>query len=159
MKMSEVESNSNREDKSVIELGTKVKSDDKNNLTYDQKSNSKPPNNPANNLNNQIKKVVQHNNQINSTRNEFNGKKHYKNESNSNYGTHSYQNNYYRDDYSYNINDGKEKKFTGRCRLFVGNLPTEINENEFKELFIKYGEIGESFLNTQRGFGFIKLVI
>ncbi len=50
-----------------------------------------------------------------------------------------------------------EKKFTGRCRLFVGNLPNDINEAEFKEMFSKYGEIGEIFLNTGRSFGFIKL--
>ena len=50
-----------------------------------------------------------------------------------------------------------EKKFTGRCRLFVGNLPLDISEQEFKEIFSKYGEIGEVFLNAQRSFGFIKL--
>jgi proline- and glutamine-rich splicing factor len=50
-----------------------------------------------------------------------------------------------------------EKKFTGRCRLFVGNLPLDITEQEFKEIFSKYGEIGEVFLNAQRSFGFIKL--
>ena len=51
----------------------------------------------------------------------------------------------------------QEKKFTGRCRLFVGNLPSDITEKEFTELFTKYGEVGECFLNTQRSFGFIKL--
>lgn len=52
-----------------------------------------------------------------------------------------------------------DKKFTGRCRLFVGNLPNDISETEFKELFSKYGETGEVFLNTSgRSFGFIKLV-
>jgi hypothetical protein len=51
----------------------------------------------------------------------------------------------------------QEKKFTGRCRLFVGNLPSDITEKEFTELFAKYGDVGESFLNTQRSFGFIKL--
>lgn len=50
-----------------------------------------------------------------------------------------------------------ERKFTGRCRLFVGNLPAEMTEAEFKEMFVKYGEIGEVFINTQRSFGFIKL--
>ena len=51
-----------------------------------------------------------------------------------------------------------EKKFTGRCRLFVGNLPNDITEAEFKEIFSKYGEVGELFLNNSRSFGFIKLV-
>jgi proline- and glutamine-rich splicing factor len=50
-----------------------------------------------------------------------------------------------------------EKKFTGRCRLFVGNLPSDITEDEFKELFVKFGEVGECFMNTQRSFGFVKL--
>lgn len=50
-----------------------------------------------------------------------------------------------------------EKKFTGRCRLFCGNLPADLNEADFKELFKKFGETGECFLNTQRSFGFIKL--
>ena len=50
-----------------------------------------------------------------------------------------------------------EKKFTGRCRLFCGNLPSDMTEAEFKELFKKFGETGECFLNTQRSFGFIKL--
>ena len=50
-----------------------------------------------------------------------------------------------------------ERKFTGRCRLFVGNLPSDITEQEFKEIFTKYGEIGEVFLNAGRSFGFIKL--
>ncbi|RNA40962.1 Splicing proline- and glutamine [Brachionus plicatilis] len=50
-----------------------------------------------------------------------------------------------------------EKKFTGRCRLFVGNLPADINEKEFRELFARFGDLGEIFLNTQRSFGFVKL--
>jgi hypothetical protein len=53
--------------------------------------------------------------------------------------------------------DAKDRKFTGRCRLFVGNLPNDITEAEFKELFAKFGEVGEAFLNTQRSFGFVKL--
>ncbi|XP_061176719.1 paraspeckle component 1-like isoform X1 [Saccostrea echinata] len=49
------------------------------------------------------------------------------------------------------------KKFTGRCRLFVGNVTSETSEEEFKELFSKYGETGEMFLNGAKGFGFIRL--
>lgn len=51
-----------------------------------------------------------------------------------------------------------EKSYTQRCRLFVGNLPTDITENEFKKLFDKYGEPSEVFINRDRGFGFIRLV-
>lgn len=50
-----------------------------------------------------------------------------------------------------------EKTFTQRCRLFVGNLPTDITEEDFKELFFKYGETNEVHINKDRGFGFIRL--
>lgn len=51
-----------------------------------------------------------------------------------------------------------EKTFTQRCRLFVGNLPTDITEEDFRKLFSKYGEANEVFINRDRGFGFIRLV-
>lgn len=50
------------------------------------------------------------------------------------------------------------KKFTGRCRLFVGNLPPTITDEEFRKMFEQFGEIAEVFLNPQKGFGFVKLV-
>ncbi|XP_006006745.1 paraspeckle component 1 isoform X2 [Latimeria chalumnae] len=50
-----------------------------------------------------------------------------------------------------------EKTYTQRCRLFVGNLPTDITEPDFKKLFDKYGEPSEVFINKDRGFGFIRL--
>uniref|UniRef100_A0A8D0L1D8 RRM domain-containing protein n=1 Tax=Sphenodon punctatus TaxID=8508 RepID=A0A8D0L1D8_SPHPU len=50
-----------------------------------------------------------------------------------------------------------EKTYTKRCRLFVGNLPADITEEDFKRLFAKYGEPGEVFINKGKGFGFIKL--
>lgn len=50
------------------------------------------------------------------------------------------------------------KKFTGRCRLFVGNLPGNFTEDQFRKLFEDYGEVAEIFLNTSKGFGFVKLV-
>jgi len=42
--------------------------------------------------------------------------------------------------------------------LFVGNLPADITDEDFKRLFAKYGEPGEVFINKGKGFGFIKLV-
>lgn len=51
-----------------------------------------------------------------------------------------------------------EKTYTQRCRLFVGNLPTDITEDDFKRLFERYGEPSEVFINRDRGFGFIRLV-
>lgn len=50
------------------------------------------------------------------------------------------------------------KKFTGRCRLFVGNLPSSITDEEFRKMFEQFGEIAEVFLHKQKGFGFVKLV-
>merc|ERR1712223_2219437 len=53
--------------------------------------------------------------------------------------------------------ENTEKKFTGRCRLFVGNLWPDIKEAEFKSLFEPYGEISEVYVNSARSFGFIRL--
>ncbi|XP_043912784.1 non-POU domain-containing octamer-binding protein isoform X3 [Protopterus annectens] len=50
-----------------------------------------------------------------------------------------------------------EKTYTQRSRLFVGNLPPDITEEELKKMFEKYGEPGEIFINKDRGFGFIRL--
>ncbi|KAJ8253452.1 hypothetical protein GJAV_G00213110 [Gymnothorax javanicus] len=50
-----------------------------------------------------------------------------------------------------------EKTFTQRCRLFVGNLPTDLTEEDFRKLFSKYGDASEVFINRDRGFGFIRL--
>ena len=51
-----------------------------------------------------------------------------------------------------------DRKFTGRCRLFVGNLSADTTEKEFKEMFDPYGESSEMFLNAARAFGFIRMV-
>ncbi|XP_013782279.1 non-POU domain-containing octamer-binding protein-like isoform X1 [Limulus polyphemus] len=53
--------------------------------------------------------------------------------------------------------EGEPKKFTGRCRLFVGNLPPNTTEEDFKKMFEPFGETAEVFLNNQKAFGFIKL--
>ncbi|XP_076864667.1 splicing factor, proline- and glutamine-rich isoform X2 [Brachyhypopomus gauderio] len=50
-----------------------------------------------------------------------------------------------------------EKTYTQRCRLFIGNLPNDISEDEFRKLFAKYGEPSEIFINQGKGFGFIRL--
>ncbi|XP_037330268.2 splicing factor, proline- and glutamine-rich isoform X2 [Pungitius pungitius] len=50
-----------------------------------------------------------------------------------------------------------EKTYTQRCRLFIGNLPNDITEDDFKKLFAKYGEPSEVFINKSKGFGFIRL--
>lgn len=51
-----------------------------------------------------------------------------------------------------------EKTFTQRSRLFVGNLPQSMTEEEFKNMFAKYGDVNEVFVNSERGFGLIRLV-
>ncbi|XP_069749075.1 non-POU domain-containing octamer-binding protein-like isoform X1 [Narcine bancroftii] len=50
-----------------------------------------------------------------------------------------------------------EKTYTQRCRLFVGNLPNDVTDDEFKKMFEKYGEPSEIFINKDKGFGFIRL--
>ncbi|XP_060928391.1 non-POU domain-containing octamer-binding protein [Limanda limanda] len=50
-----------------------------------------------------------------------------------------------------------EKTFTQRSRLFVGNLPTGVTEEDIEKLFSKYGKASEIFVNKDRGFGFIRL--
>ncbi|XP_069065298.1 non-POU domain-containing octamer-binding protein isoform X1 [Pleurodeles waltl] len=50
-----------------------------------------------------------------------------------------------------------EKTFTQRSRLFVGNLPQDITEEELRKLFEKYGKPGEVFIHKDKGFGFIRL--
>nr|XP_033801057.1 non-POU domain-containing octamer-binding protein isoform X2 [Geotrypetes seraphini] len=50
-----------------------------------------------------------------------------------------------------------EKTYTQRSRLFVGNLPPDINEEELRKMFEKYGKPGEVFIHKDKGFGFIRL--
>ncbi|XP_068165702.1 paraspeckle component 1 isoform X3 [Antennarius striatus] len=50
-----------------------------------------------------------------------------------------------------------EKTFTQRSRLFVGNLPLDMPEEEFKNMFAKYGKITEVYISRDRGFGFVRL--
>uniref|UniRef100_T1GFR6 RRM domain-containing protein n=1 Tax=Megaselia scalaris TaxID=36166 RepID=T1GFR6_MEGSC len=50
-----------------------------------------------------------------------------------------------------------EIKFSGRNRLYIGNLTNDVNESELIELFKPYGEISETFLNNEKNFAFLKL--
>uniref|UniRef100_UPI00358E67FB paraspeckle component 1-like n=1 Tax=Myxine glutinosa TaxID=7769 RepID=UPI00358E67FB len=50
-----------------------------------------------------------------------------------------------------------EKTYTQRCRLFVGNIPSDMNETAFRKMFIKFGKPSEVFINPDKGFGFIRL--
>ncbi|XP_030762505.1 hrp65 protein-like isoform X1 [Sitophilus oryzae] len=53
--------------------------------------------------------------------------------------------------------DTTEKKFNGRNRLYVGNIGSEVTEEDLTELFKSYGETAELFVNKDKNFGFIKL--
>jgi len=54
-------------------------------------------------------------------------------------------------------NEKEVKKFTNNCRLFVGNIPNDMKQAEFEDLFKEFGETSEVFVNPEKGFGFIKL--
>jgi RNA recognition motif-containing protein len=62
------------------------------------------------------------------------------------------------DSSSQQSNNEKKIPQGGRCRLFIGNVPSDLTQEEFQLLFGKYGELVEYFVNPSRGFGFIKLV-
>lgn len=49
------------------------------------------------------------------------------------------------------------KKFSGRCRLFVGNLPHDTSEDKVRRLFESYGEVGEIYLGPKSAFAFVKM--
>jgi hypothetical protein len=50
------------------------------------------------------------------------------------------------------------RKFSGHCRLYVGNIPNDLTEDEFVNLFTPFGETSEHFVNRDKNFGFIKMV-
>jgi len=55
--------------------------------------------------------------------------------------------------------DTTEKKFSGRNRLYVGNLTNDVTEEEIQTLFQKYGEISELFVNKEKSFAFLRMVL
>lgn len=55
--------------------------------------------------------------------------------------------------------DSTEKKFSGRSRLYVGNLTSDVTEEEITEMFSPFGEVAEFFINKEKNFAFLKLVI
>lgn len=48
-----------------------------------------------------------------------------------------------------------EKKFNANSRLFVGNLPRDLQEEELKEMFSKHGELGQVYFNKEGSYAFI----
>lgn len=55
--------------------------------------------------------------------------------------------------------DQPEVKFNGRSRLYIGNLTGDVSEEEITNLFAPFGETAELFINKEKNFGFIKMVI
>lgn len=51
----------------------------------------------------------------------------------------------------------EEKKFSNRSRLYVGNIPPKITEEDLRNLFEPYGETNNLFINKEKNFAFIKL--
>uniref|UniRef100_A0A336LJK0 CSON007372 protein n=1 Tax=Culicoides sonorensis TaxID=179676 RepID=A0A336LJK0_CULSO len=51
----------------------------------------------------------------------------------------------------------KEIKFSGRNRLYIGNLTGDVTDEELTELFKPYGEISEVFVNKEKNFAFLKM--
>lgn len=51
-----------------------------------------------------------------------------------------------------------EVKFNGRSRLYIGNLTSDVTEDEITSLFSTFGECAELFINKEKNFGFIKMV-
>lgn len=54
--------------------------------------------------------------------------------------------------------DTEEKKFSGRNRLYVGNLTNDVTEEEIQQMFAPYSEISELFVNKEKNFAFLRLV-
>jgi proline- and glutamine-rich splicing factor len=50
-----------------------------------------------------------------------------------------------------------EKKFSGRTRLYVGNIGNDVDENDLRGLFSPYGETSEYFLNKEKNFAFVRV--
>ena len=52
----------------------------------------------------------------------------------------------------------KEKKFSNKSRLFVGNLPRDFSGEELKKLFEEFGEVQEVYVQKEKNYGFVRLV-
>ncbi len=52
----------------------------------------------------------------------------------------------------------KEKKFGTRGRLYVGNLPWGMTEDELRQLFSQYGETEQIYVEKEKNFAFVRMV-
>ena len=53
--------------------------------------------------------------------------------------------------------DTSERKFSGRSRLYIGNIAPNVTEEKLKEDLAKFGEIGELFYNSEKHFAFVRV--
>ena len=53
--------------------------------------------------------------------------------------------------------DNNGTKFSGRSRLYIGNLPNEVTEESLKEMMSVFGEVGEVFYNKEKKFAFLRM--
>ncbi|XP_058129785.1 hrp65 protein-like isoform X3 [Anopheles coustani] len=51
----------------------------------------------------------------------------------------------------------QEAKFSGRNRLYVGNLTNDVTEEELVEMFKPFGEIHEVFMNKEKNYAFVRV--
>eukprot|EP00549_Striatella_unipunctata_P016090 CAMPEP_0118701122 /NCGR_PEP_ID=MMETSP0800-20121206/17052_1 /TAXON_ID=210618 ORGANISM="Striatella unipunctata, Strain CCMP2910" /NCGR_SAMPLE_ID=MMETSP0800 /ASSEMBLY_ACC=CAM_ASM_000638 /LENGTH=203 /DNA_ID=CAMNT_0006601961 /DNA_START=23 /DNA_END=634 /DNA_ORIENTATION=- len=61
-----------------------------------------------------------------------------------------------------NIAEGRSPGFMGEAKLYVGNLPFGLHEDDLKEIFMEVGTVGDVHIVTDdtgrsRGFGFITM--
>ena len=52
----------------------------------------------------------------------------------------------------------REKKFGNRGRLYVGNLPRGMTEDELRQLFSQFGETEQIYVEKDKNFGFVRMV-
>jgi len=50
-----------------------------------------------------------------------------------------------------------EKGIRERDKLYIGNLPFELENEQLGELFKLYGEVKMCFVAKNKGFGFVKM--
>merc|ERR1719427_950976 len=53
--------------------------------------------------------------------------------------------------------DTSERQFSGRSRLYIGNIAPGMSEDKLKEDLSKFGEVGELFYNPEKHFAFLRM--
>merc|ERR550519_2710309 len=53
--------------------------------------------------------------------------------------------------------DASERRFSGRSRLYIGNITPDMTEEKLKDLVGKSGEVGEMFFNQEKHFAFLRM--